>query len=80
MAKLPQNPHRCGDGGCVLRIPSAPSGMTTNGGCRCLMEPMTPDKRVRVAKGVRWLVDHLDSAWLVMQAVSSSSKDQKDDD
>lgn len=29
---------RCTDGGCIFRVPGEPSGMTTNGGCRCLNE------------------------------------------
>lgn len=73
MADLVQNPYTCGDGGCVLRVPSAPTGMHTNAGCRCLMNPMAPDRRVRVRKGISWLAQNLDSAWLVMQAISRDS-------
>ena len=34
----------CGDGGCVVE---RPTGMHTNGGCRCLQE-LPPNKRLRV--------------------------------
>ena len=57
MSAPEQNPFTCGDGGCVLRIPGAKTGMHTNAGCRCLMNPMTPDKRVRVRQGIRWMAE-----------------------
>ena len=37
----------CGDGGCVVE---RPTGMHTNGGCKCLMDlPMDTRRRVRAA-------------------------------
>jgi hypothetical protein len=59
MNDLKQNPYTCGDGGCVLRVPGAPTGMHTNAGCRCLMTRMDPDRRVRVRKGIRWLTERV---------------------
>lgn len=57
-----QNPHACGDGGCVLLVPGVPVGMHTNGGCRCLMLRTTPDQRVRVRLGIRWLAERVAAA------------------
>ena len=56
---MKQNPYACGDGGCVLLVPGVPVGMHTNGGCRCIPLKMTPDERVRLRKGVRWLAERL---------------------
>lgn len=53
-----QNPHRCSDGGCILLVPGAPVGMSTNGGCRCLKDPVGAT-RVRVRKGIRWLAERV---------------------
>lgn len=52
-----QNPHWCGDGGCVLLVPGQPVGMHGNAGCRCLTRPAMedPNTRVRVRKGIRYL-------------------------
>lgn len=50
-----QNPYACMDGGCVLLVPGVPVGMHTNAGCRCIPLKMTPDERVRLRKGIRWL-------------------------
>ena len=54
-----QNPHACGDGGCVLLVPGVPVGMHTNGGCRCLPLHGDPMTRVRVRKGIRWLTERV---------------------
>ena len=54
-----QNPHACGDGACVLLVPGVPVGMHTNGGCRCIPLRMTPTKRVRLRKGIRWLAERV---------------------
>lgn len=52
-----QNPYACGDGGCVLLVPGIPRGQHTNAGCRCIPLRMTPDERVRLRKGIRWLAE-----------------------
>lgn len=65
-----QNPHCCGDGGCVLAVPGIPRRMHTNGGCRCLSARMAPDERVRVRKGIRWLAERC-SATLNLQPFRS---------
>jgi len=56
---MKQNPYACGDGGCVLLVPGVPVGMHTNAGCRCIPLKMTPDERVRLRKGIRWLAGRL---------------------
>lgn len=57
-----QNPHACSDGCCVLLVPGVPVGMHTNGGCRCLSLRMTPNTRVRVRQGIRWLAERVPGA------------------
>jgi hypothetical protein len=52
-----QNPYACSDGGCVLRVPGTPVGMSTNAGCRCIPLRMTPDERVRLRRGIEWLAE-----------------------
>lgn len=54
---MTQNPYACGDGGCVLLVPGIPKGPHTNAGCRCIPLRMTPDERVRLRKGIRWLAE-----------------------
>jgi len=54
---MKQNPYACGDGGCVLLVPGVPVGMHTNAGCRCIPLKMTPNERVRLRKGIRWLAE-----------------------
>lgn len=56
---MKQNPYACGDGGCVLLVPGVPVGMHTNGGCRCIPLNMTPNERVRLREGIRWLAERL---------------------
>jgi len=56
---MKQNPYACGDGGCVLLVPGVPVGMHTNAGCRCIPLKMTPNERVRLRKGIRWLAERL---------------------
>ena len=53
-----QNPYACSDGGCVLLIPDIPKGQHTNAGCRCIPLTMTPDERVNLRHGIRWLATH----------------------
>jgi len=53
-----QNPYWCGDGMCVLRVPGI-RGQHTNGGCRCIPLRMTPNERVRLREGIRWLAERL---------------------
>ena len=55
-----QNPHACGDGGCVLLVPGVPVGMHTNGGCRCMPLKTTPNDRVKFRKGIRWLAEEIE--------------------
>lgn len=57
--RMKQNPYACGDGGCVLLVPGVPVGMHINAGCRCIPLKMTPDERVRLREGVRWLAERL---------------------
>jgi len=54
-----QNPYACGDGGCVLLVPGVPVGQHTNAGCRCIPLKMTPNERVRLREGIRWLAERL---------------------
>lgn len=56
---MKQNPYACGDGGCVLLVPGVPVGMHTNAGCRCITRKTTPNERVRLRKGIRWLAERL---------------------
>lgn len=56
---MKQNPYACGDGGCVLLVPGVPVGMHTNAGCRCIPLKMTPNERVRLRNGIRWLAERL---------------------
>jgi len=55
------NPHACGDHGCVLLVPSIPHGMGTNAGCRCLplRDPLDRETRQRVIRGIRWLTTRI---------------------
>ena len=55
---MKQNPYSCGDGGCVLRVHGL-SRQHTNAGCRCIPLKMTPNERVRLRKGIRWLAERL---------------------
>ena len=57
-----QNPHACGDGGCILLVASAPVETHTNGGCGCLTERMSFDTRARVRQGILWLKAALEAA------------------
>ena len=55
-----QNPHRCFDGACVLLVPGTTRGMGTNGGCRCMPLKTTPNERVKLRAGVRWLAEEVE--------------------
>lgn len=69
---LEQNPHRCSDGGCVLLVPGAPVGASTNGGCKCLHSP-TGYESVRVRKGIAWLAARADARVRTTVSLDSTS-------
>lgn len=50
----------CGDNSCVFRVLKKPSGMRTNGGCRCWAN-MTPTEQRRWAQRAAMAMRTLDS-------------------
>jgi hypothetical protein len=71
-----QNPHACGDGGCVLLVPGIPVGMHTNGGCRCMPLKTTPNDRVKFRAGIRWLAERAAGAPEVLTNCFTCSHDR----
>ena len=56
-----QNPYTCNDVGCILRVPGIPR-QGSNAGCRCILRKMTPEDRVNLRQGIRWLALRLAEA------------------